>query len=179
MGRLYDLIKDGGLNTAGGAGKAAMAVRAKPGLAGELVDLLSDPNPAVRMRAADALEKASAQNAGLLAPHKDALLEKAEITAQQELRWHFAQVLPRLDLDADEIHELADLLQRWYARDASRIVRTFALQGLVDLAGKDGQLIGPAQALVDQALESPLPAVRARARKLAPVLTRLKAAQED
>lgn len=179
MGRLYDLIKDGGLNVVGGAGRAAMAVRAKPALASELVDLLSDSNPAVRMRAADALEKASVQNEALLAPHKDALLEKAEATAQKELRWHFAQLLPRLPLDAEERFDLAELLQRWYARDNSRIVRTFALQGLVDLAGQDGRFIGPAQVLVLDAQDSPLPAVRARARKLAPVLARLKANQED
>jgi len=174
MGRVYDLIKDGDMRMAGGSGAAAALVRAKPALAAELLDLLNHANPAVRMRAADALEKASSGNEALLAPHKALLLELAETTAQKELRWHLAQLLPRLELNGEEVLDAAELMQRWYARDASRIVRTFALQGLADLAARDGQLIGAGRELADHAAASGVPALVARARKVKAALARLE-----
>ncbi|MFC1673790.1 hypothetical protein ACFL12_06530 [Pseudomonadota bacterium] len=171
---MLDLIRDGDMRAVGGAAKAAGLARANSALAAELVDLLSYPNAAVRMRAADALEKASAQNAKMLAPHKALLLELAEDTAQKELRWHLAQLLPRLDLNAEEISDIAEVFHRWYARDDSHIVRTFVVQGIVDLARRAPELIDDAQALVADALESEAPALKARARKVKLVLDRLQ-----
>jgi hypothetical protein len=51
-------------------------------------------DPLVRMRAADAAEKASAQMHHLLNPHKAALLVLMEETTEIELRWHLAQMVP-------------------------------------------------------------------------------------
>lgn len=179
MEKVLDLIRDGDLRSVAGTAEAAAKVRAEPKRLTELLELLNHPEPAVRMRAADALEKASAHNEALLTPHKALLLEEAHATAQKELRWHFAQLLPRLNLDSGEVLDVADLFRRWYARDRSAIVRTFVLQGLADLARKDGRLIGPALELVRAALDSEVPSLKARARKLKVGLENLKAQQRD
>jgi hypothetical protein len=179
MGEILDLIKDGDLRTVGGSAAAAALVRAKPELAAELMDLMSYPNAAVRMRAADALEKASAGNEVVLAPFKALLLELANGASQKELRWHLAQLLPRLNLGKDEILDAAELFQRWFASDKSHIVQTFALQGLADFAAQNGQLIDVTLNLVGEAAASSVPALKARARHMKITLERLKGKQGE
>ena len=52
------------------------------------------------MRAADAVEKITARRPELLRPHKRRLLTELALIPQQEVRWHVAQMLPRLSLSA-------------------------------------------------------------------------------
>lgn len=175
MGAIFDLIRDGDRRTTGGTAQAAALVRTGAHHVAELMDLLTHPNAAVRLRAADALEKASAGHEGLLAPYKDLLLELADGASQSELRGHLAQIVPRLDLQPDEIADAARLFGRWFVKDASAVVRTFALQGMADLARLDARLIGPAAEMAERAAKSPVASLKARARKVKVALERLKA----
>ncbi|MBF0246869.1 MAG: hypothetical protein HQL36_02180 [Alphaproteobacteria bacterium] len=179
MGRMLELLREGDRRTTAGSAEAARWARVNPRDAAELVDLLAYRIAAVRMRAADALEKASAQNTALLAPYKALLLDLAEDTMQPELRWHLAQLLPRLDLDAEEVRDAASLFLRWYKRDSSAVVRTFVLQGLMDLTRQDHGLLAETEAVTIQALASPTPSLKARARKVKLELDRLKADPGD
>jgi hypothetical protein len=174
MGKILDLIREGDMRTIGGAADAAALVRAKPALMAELMDLLSYPGAAVRMRASDALEKASANNIDILVPYKALLLDLAEATAQKELRWHFAQVLVRLDLNEEEIDDVAGQFRRWYRIDESSIVRTFVLQGMAVLARRQPALVDEVLALAEQALASNTPSLKVRARKVRAAMERLK-----
>ncbi|MBL4613552.1 MAG: hypothetical protein JKY27_01570 [Magnetovibrio sp.] len=164
MGKMLDLLKDGDHRTIGRVADAVRLAIGKVAHVNELVDMLSDANPAVRMRAADALEKATVQHLELLEPHKDHLLELIEAASQNEVRWHLAQILTRLDLQAEEIRDLSDLFRRWFDRAGSRIVRTSALQGMFDLAHKDSALIEETLNMLGEALDSPMVALSARAR---------------
>jgi hypothetical protein len=130
---------------------------------------MSDPEPVVRMRAADALEKLTRDRADLLIPHKRTLLALAGRARQQEVRWHLAQMLPRLLLTRSERLRGAVLL-RDYLRDESVIVRTMAIQALADLAGRTPELRGEVRRLLARAARLGAPAVRARARRLDKVL---------
>ncbi|MEG3619746.1 hypothetical protein V5T82_14870 [Magnetovibrio sp. PR-2] len=172
---MLSLLKEGDRRTTGRVMDAVRLAVGKSEYVDELVDLLAHSNPAVRMRAADALEKSTVQHADLLAKHKDHLLEVAEIATQNEIRWHLAQILTRLDLHAEEMTDLAEVFGRWYRRADSRIVKASALQGLVDLAVRDQMFLDEALQMVDEALKSPIPALSARARKLIGTLHRLKA----
>jgi hypothetical protein len=58
---------------------------------------------------------------------------------QQEVRWHVAQLLPRLALTASRRARAITIL-RGFVDDDSRIVWTFAMQALADLAEHDEQL---------------------------------------
>jgi hypothetical protein len=129
------------------------------------VAALSDLDPVVRMRAADALEKASVTNAAILQRHKRALLNLAQTATQQELRWHLAQMLPRLHLQPSERRAAARRM-RGYLTDPSSIVRTFALQALTDLARDDPSLRPLALSSLRHAARGGTPAMRSRAARL-------------
>jgi hypothetical protein len=126
---------------------------------------LSSDDPIVRMRAADAVEKITAQRPELLQPFKRKLLEVAGSTDQQEVRWHTALMVPRLDLTKKERAVAVDILFD-YLRDRSSIVKTFAMQGLAELAGEDLSLRTKILPLLEELTEIGTPAMRARGRKL-------------
>ena len=117
------------------------------------------------MRAADVMEKVSRERAMLLAPYKAQLLSLLAEAAQQELRWHLAVTIPRLRLTASECRKAAEILKT-YLEDGSSIVRTFAMQGLADLARQDAALLPCVTELIRALTRSGTPAMRARGRML-------------
>ncbi len=117
------------------------------------------------MRAADAAEKVSAVRPELLKPHKVELLGLLVETEQIELRWHLAQIVPRLQLNEVEIRRAAETLQH-YLQDRSSIVRTFALQGLADISQNHAALRKRVRELLEESARTGTAAMKARARKL-------------
>ena len=98
----------------------------RPALISALVDALTDTDAVVRMRAGDALEKVTAAHPDLLRRWTTRLLRRAVDTDQQEVRWHLAQILPRLRLTQRQ-RAIGLSVMREYLTDRSSIVRTFAL----------------------------------------------------
>ena len=86
-------------------------------------------------------------------------------TEQQELRWHLAAMVPRLRLNAKERQIAISSLNR-YLEDRSSIVRTFALQGLADLAQDDPSIRPEVIDVLREATRNGTPAMKARSRKL-------------
>ncbi len=117
------------------------------------------------MRAADAAEKVSVAKPRLLDRYKSELLGLLAEAEQIELRWHLALMVPRLRLTIPERQRAAAALEV-YLDDRSSIVKTFALQGLADLAQDDASLRGKVKLLLEESVKSGTPAMRARARKL-------------
>jgi hypothetical protein len=109
--------------------------------------------------------KVSATHPEWLEPHKDVLIQLTARATQQELRWHLAQMLPRLTLGAIE-HRVAVRAMLDYLDDPSKIVKTFALQALADLAQNDPALRRQLPRILADILKSGSPAMRARARRL-------------
>ncbi len=156
----------------GQANAVAALVLQHPQSAGQLVRALWDADGVVRMRAADALEKASLQNPKLLARYKSELLGLLAEATQQELRWHLALMVSRLPLTSAERLRAAAHLRR-YLEDRSSIVKTCALQGLAEVATQEADSFRlEVVDLLRAALRSGTAAMRARSRKL---LKRLKA----
>ena len=104
-----------------------------PELFTELITGLWAADPLVRMRAADAAKKVTRKHRELLQPHKNELLGLMREVQEQELRWHLAAMIPRLSLNAKE-RQIVMASLNGYLEDRSSIVKTFALQGLADLA---------------------------------------------
>lgn len=134
-------------------------------LFGTLFDGLNHNDPLIRMRTADAIEKITTHHPEWLKPYKKRLLAIAASTDQQELRWHIAQMVPRLALTRTEQYQVLDVLRR-YLEDSSSIVRTFSLQALTDLSDHDEKLRGKVVKLLRRALRTGTPAMKSRARKL-------------
>ncbi|MGB9467518.1 MAG: hypothetical protein WBR10_20585 [Candidatus Acidiferrum sp.] len=149
----------------GRASEVARLVLKEPRRFRELIECLWDENPVLRMRAADAAEKVSAKKPRRLDRYKAELLGLLAEAEQIELRWHLALMVPRLRLTAPERRRAAAALQR-YLDDRSSIVKTFALQGLTDLARNDVGLRSKVKQLIEAAVQSGTPAMKARARKL-------------
>jgi len=118
-----------------------------------------------RMRAADAAEKVTRKHRELLQPYKDELLGLMAETQEQELRWHLAVLVPRLELNAKERQVAISSLHR-YLEDRSSIVKTFALQGLADLVKNEPDIRSRVIDIVRQAARHGTPAMKARSREL-------------
>jgi hypothetical protein len=101
----------------------------------------------------------------LLLPYKKKLLGLMTGTTEQELRWHLAVMVPRLLLNTKERH-LATSLLTSYLEDHSFIVKTFALQGLADLAQDDPSIRPRVIEILREAMRNGTPAMKARSRKL-------------
>ena len=92
---------------------------------------------------------------------------------QQELRWHLAVMVPRLSLNARERQRAMTSLSA-YLEDRSSIVKTFALQGLADLAEDVPSIRPTVVKILREATRNGTPAMKARSCKLLPRLERVQ-----
>jgi hypothetical protein len=139
--------------------------------------LLSD-DPVVRMRSADAIEKISTQRPYLLQAYKSKLLQEVARSEQQEVRWHVAQMLPRLDMNQEELETTVEILLH-YLDDESKIVKTFSMQALAELARTDASLRVWVVPLLEELAETGSPAMKSRGRRLLHMLAARSDPSED
>jgi len=78
--------------------------------------------------------EASAHMHHLLNPYKAPLLVLMEETTEIELRWHLAQMVPRLNLTSRQRQRVLSAVES-YLSDPSSIVRTFAIEGAGGFGG--------------------------------------------
>ncbi len=170
----FSLMLEGGdRRSIGHSNQVAARILKQPESFPELIECLWSDDPLVRMRAADAAEKVSAQRPDLLKPFKRELLGLADETTEAELRWHLALMMPRLPLTRLE-RERAIAKLRDFLDDRSSIVKTFAIQGLVELARGDPNLQSEMVDLLGQFCRIGTRAMKARSRKLLKQLQRQK-----
>ncbi len=162
---MRQMLTGGDRRSPGRADEVAELVRLNPKQVNELVDCLCDTDACVRMRAADALEKLSRENARLLQVYKSRFLSLMGEATQQELRWHLALMVPRLKLTHDECGQAAEVMHS-YLEDRSSIVKTCAMQGLSDLIKQDERLEPMVLELIRVHTRTGTAAMRARGRKL-------------
>jgi len=159
------LLEGGDRRTIGRSNQVAAIVSKDPQLFAELIAGLWSADSLVRMRAADATGKVTRKNRELLVPYKKELLGLMAETNQQELRWHLAAIVPRLLLNAKERQVAISSLNN-YLEDRSSIVKTFALQGLADLAQDEPNIRPRVIEILREATRNGTPAMKARSRKL-------------
>ena len=159
------LLEGGTRQTIGRSDEVAAMVSGDPELFPDLIAGLWSVNPLVRMRASDATEKVTRKRLELLQPYKKELLSLLAEAREQELRWHLAAMIPRLKLSAKE-RRAASITLTHYLEDRSSIVKTFALQGLADLARDDSSLLPGVVDMLREATRNGTPAMKARCRKL-------------
>ncbi len=173
MKKIFEELGYGDRRSIGKSNEIVRVVLDKPILIGDLIDGMTSENPVLRMRCADAAEKVSAVRPELLQPFLNTLIEKISSIDQQEVRWHFAQIIPRLSLTAAERNRVVKILLG-YLDDPSRIVQTFSYQALADLSEKDEVLREEFLPLLQAAQNSPVPSIRARGKKILSKLTLVK-----
>jgi hypothetical protein len=162
---ILSLLEGGDRRTIGKSDQVAAIVAEDPKLFSNLIAGLWSADPLVRMRAADATEKVTRVHRDFLRPYKKELLGLMSEATQQELRWHLAVIIPRLLLNARERQIAISSLNR-YLEDQSSIVKTFALQGLADLAQNEPAILPRVLEVLRLATRNGTPAMKARSRKL-------------
>jgi hypothetical protein len=167
---ILSLLEGGDRRTIGRSDQVAAIVSDNPKIFPKLVAGLWSADALVRMRAADATEKVTREHPEFLRPYKQKLLGLMSEAREQELRWHLAVMIPRLLLNARERQIAISSLNR-YLDDRSSIVKTFALQGLADLAQNEPRILPRVVEILREATRNGTPAMKARSRKL---LTRLE-----
>ncbi len=165
MHPLLHMLQGGDRRSIGRSRQVVKRVLADPHLFGIVFHGISADDPLIRMRCADAAEKVTARLPGLLQPFKRKLLQVVALIDQQEVRWHVAQMLPRIKLNRAERSAAAEILGR-YLEDDSRIVKTFAMQALADLAERDADLRPGVVRTIKRLTRTGSPAMRSRGKKL-------------
>ena len=171
MNEIINKLEEGDLRSIGNVPEVVDMVLANPGLFKTVLQAMIHSDPGVRMRSSDAVEKISRSNPEHLQPHKAFLLNDVTGQTQQEVRWHLAQVIPRLELTVLERTQAAKMLFA-FLDDPSKIVQTNSLQALVELAWDDDELFPAVKKAVEDLVETGSPAVKNRADKLLPALLR-------
>ena len=165
MHPLLEKLRGGDRRSIGLANEVARQVLRAPALLRELFRGMLSSDPVIRMRAADAAEKVTAERPELLQRYKKRLLYEIASIDQQEVRWHVAQMIPRLELTHQERAVAVKILITYLALK-SKIVRTVALQALASFAANDPALRRKVLEIVRDAAEKGSPAMQARGRKL-------------
>ncbi len=171
MHSILKKLSGGTRRSLGQTNEIVVEVLNNPRVFPQLVAALTSDDEVLRMRAADAIEKITDERPDLLQRFKKKFLAVANRTDQQEVRWHAAQILPRLKLTTIERAVVVEILFD-YLRDKSSIVKTFAMQALADLAARDPQLQSKIRPLLEELTQIGTPAMRARGRKLLHQLSR-------
>src|SRR5574337_951311 len=148
-----------------GVVEVVAAALADPRLFGDLVEGMLVDDPLIRMRAADAVEKITANHPEYLRPYKQMILNRIAKIDQQEVRWHVAQLLSRLPLNRAERRRAVKILND-YLNNESRIVKTFAMQALADIAEQDSRLRPAIIRQLKRLTRTGSPAMKSRGRKL-------------
>jgi hypothetical protein len=133
--------------------------------------MMSD-NPEIRLKCADAIQKAAARCPDRIQPHKMVLIEKVARIDHNSLRWHVAQLLPLLQLDEDEARKVLGLLKFYLSCCSSRVVQVEALDGLFELGRKHERFRPVIIKILEQSLTAGEPAVELKALKLLKILSR-------
>jgi len=166
MNKIIQKLAQGDMRTIGRSQEVVEEVLNDNSLFHELFEGLSDSNPAVRMRAADALEKVTAQKPELLKPYKSKLVEISKEATQQEVQWHIAQMLGLLKLEDNEAVVVYEILNDYYQTTKSNIVKVMSLEAMCHIAQSDEALKENVEKILIDAIKHSSPSVTARAKKL-------------
>jgi hypothetical protein len=152
----------------GRAVEVAALVLAQPEAFPRLIECLWDE--ATASRAAHALELITRDGQpgpiAQLNSVKASLLGLLPEAQENKLRWHLALIVPRLALGPTECARAADALKGWLEDQSSSIVKTMALQGLVDLTRQNHASLPAVLDLLRIDGRSGTAAMRARSRLL-------------
>jgi hypothetical protein len=169
-----DILKElagGDRRSIGRADRVVKQIFKTPALLGDVVRGFTHSDPLIRMRCADVAEKVSAVRPEWLQKHKPAVLSFASTVEEKEVRWHMAQMIPRLKFSPGERRSVVALLFE-YIEDSSRIVKTWSMQALFEISENDAKLRARVVPIIRDAVRSGSPAARSRTRKLLSAIDR-------
>ena len=178
MNEIQKLLKVGDLRTTGKSEEVVKLALSNPSIFKDVVNAILSDDPGIRMRASDAAEKITHIHSEWLHQYKKLFLDKISKINQQEVRWHTAQMLPRLQLTKTERKKVFALLLT-YLEDNSRIVKTSAMQALADIAILDNAYLDQVQRILSSLIKKGSPAMKTRGKRLLLVLEKIETQRLD
>lgn len=171
MSKILQQLAGGDFRSIGKSNEVVRAVIRNPRLFSELFAGLLQDDPIIRMRTADAVEKITVQKPELLQKYKKQILNQIAEIKQQEVQWHVAQMIPRLQLSTTETQKAFAILNGYLRSTKSNIVRVMSLQALADLALQGKINTGKTLRSIEEYAELVgTPSVLARVRKITKLL---------
>lgn len=166
QGPLRGQLAGGDRRSVGDSDAVAEIIASEPDKFAEAIALMGDDDPVIRMRASDAVEKASRSRPGLLSPFVGKLLGSLSDCEQQEVRWHILMMLPRLPLMS-----AANKLRAWSIAQQSllhpsRIVQCEAVSAMHALSRLDPNRRSSYASAIKRLKRRASPSVQARIRRL-------------
>lgn len=165
MHHLLQKLSGADRRSIGKSNQVVKEVLAKPKLFEVLFDGILEDDPILRMRCADAVEKITLEHPEYLQPYKTKLIRQVAKIEQQEVRWHVAQFFSRLKLTSADRRAIVEILNE-YLKDESKIVKTFSMQALADIALQEDELRPAITKQIERLTRIGSPAMRSRGRKL-------------
>ena len=104
------LAVGGRSNSLGRTDEVIALVLADRGRLDELYGCLSEDDPWLRMRAADALEKVCRRHPGWLSPYLDRFHREFAASGQPSIQWHLAQIYRQVELTGEQRRTAVDWL---------------------------------------------------------------------
>jgi HEAT repeat protein len=129
MNQLLEWLSGGTLQSDGLAAQVGELVSQQPQLLDELLAGLEAPEPVVRGRAADALERVARLYPERFLDHLTGLITLAKSDPVAMVRWHLAMLLADLVMFEAAAAPVQSTLQQ-LLRDESAFVRSWAISGL-------------------------------------------------
>ncbi len=133
----------------------------------ELFKLIFLDDRMIVMRAIDAIEKITLKHPNYLSKHKREILELSSVAFDKELKWHLAQIIPRLSLTPHELTKAWKLLTNWALdKNNSRIVRVNSIQGLFEMQKVHSELTQDFTLTLTVLEKEHIPSINARIRSI-------------
>jgi len=166
MSKILQKLRGDDLKSIGKADEVVQNILNDPSLFEEVFEGMLNKDPVIRMRSADAIEKVSVKHPEYLQPFKSKLINHVSKIEQQEVRWHVAQMFSYIKINKTERDKIIKILLSYIETDESKIVKTFSMQTLADLAEKDGQIKPKIINLIKGMIKNGSPAIISRGKKL-------------
>lgn len=160
-----EVLRGGDPRTLVGVAQVLTDVRTSPTRLGSLIDCCSDPDPVVRMRAADALEKYAREQPGTVAGQLDRILDELGPSRQPSVQWHLAQIVGEVPLTSAQHKRAAQWLCQTLEEATDWIVLSHALTALAVVAHDDPRVRPVAIERIERHAADPRKAVAKRAAK--------------
>ena len=162
----HSMLSGGDLRSIGGANEVITRIHTQEDF-DTLFGFLHSRDRLLVMRAADAIEKITRKQGFYLDKHKESLLKLAAKATDKELKWHLAQLMPRLKLSDDETAAVFGLLEKWALdKIESKIVRANSVQALYEISGGNELLTKSFDEIRAALKKENVPSINARIKQL-------------
>jgi len=170
MSKILQKLRGGDLRSIGRADEVVQDIIDRPSLFKEVFEGMLNDDPVIRMRSADVIEKVSSKYPEYLQPFKSKLINTVSKFEQQEVRWHVAQMFSYIKINKSEQNKIIEILLFYIDNDKSKIVITFSMQTLADLAERDNKIKPEIIKIINKTMMNGSPAIVSRGKRLLNIL---------